>query len=104
MESKHAAADYLRALDVHLRQSKAALTNVHVANVVERQRLTDAVSPMLRVAKIRATQHLAEERRQVALYQVASKANFFVRKVGPHRYCPPRHPIIQRVLNSRFFS
>ena len=59
VESKQAAADYLRALDQRLRQSKAALTNQRVANVVERQRLTTAVSPMLRVAKMRATQCLA---------------------------------------------
>jgi len=34
---------------------------------------------MLRVAKIRETQYLAEERRQVALYQVASKAGAYTR-------------------------
>jgi predicted negative regulator of RcsB-dependent stress response len=79
VESKQAAADYLRALDQRVRQSKAALTKQRVANVVERQRMTNATSPMLRGAKMRATQSLAEERRHESLTQVASKAGAYTR-------------------------
>eukprot|EP00227_Mantoniella_beaufortii_P019197 CAMPEP_0197575736 /NCGR_PEP_ID=MMETSP1326-20131121/1021_1 /TAXON_ID=1155430 /ORGANISM="Genus nov. species nov., Strain RCC2288" /LENGTH=441 /DNA_ID=CAMNT_0043138551 /DNA_START=211 /DNA_END=1536 /DNA_ORIENTATION=- len=80
LESKMAAADYLHTLDMRLRQSKAALTNERVANVVERQRLAGAVSPMIESAKIRAGQYLAFERRCEALTDIAMKANHFVRK------------------------
>jgi len=80
LESKMAAAEYLRTLDLRLRQSKAALTNERAANVVERQRLTSHVSPMIGAARIRAGQYMASERRNDALTDIANRAHGFVRK------------------------
>lgn len=80
LESKMAAAEYLRTLDLSLRQSKAALTNERAANVVERQRLHAHVVPMIGAARIRASHYAASERRADAISDIAEKAHGFVRR------------------------
>lgn len=80
LESKMAAAEYLRTLDLRLRQSKAALTNERAANVVERQRLHAHVNPMIGAARIRASHFAASERRADVISDIADKAHGFVRR------------------------
>lgn len=80
LESKQAAAEYLRELDLRLRQSKASLTVERAANVVERQRLSDHVSPMIGAARIRAEQFMASERRAENITDIAARAHGFVRR------------------------
>ena len=81
LESKMMAAEYLRTLDLRLRQSKAALTIERAASVVERQKLHDHVVPMVQACRIRDSQNSAAERRANAMTRVAEKAHGFVRRV-----------------------
>lgn len=80
LQSRMAAAAYLRGLDVRLRQSKAALTTERAAHVVERQRLQNHVSPLIEAARIRADQFLADERRNEAVNATAARAHRFIRR------------------------
>uniref|UniRef100_A0A7S0I994 Uncharacterized protein n=1 Tax=Micromonas pusilla TaxID=38833 RepID=A0A7S0I994_MICPS len=80
IQSKQAAADYLRSLDLRLRQQRAALTNERAAIVVERQRLSQHIQPMVAGAKLRAEQFMASERRSEALFDIQNKAHKFIRR------------------------
>ena len=80
IQSKQAAADYLRSLDLRLRQQRAALTNERAAIVVERQRLSQHIQPMVAGAKLRAEQFMASERRSEVLFDIQNKAHKFIRR------------------------
>lgn len=80
LESKMAAAEYLRTLDLRLRQSKAALTNERAAMAVERQRFASYAKPMMMAKNIRDSQSDASERRADAMTHVVEKAHGFVRR------------------------
>ena len=80
IQSKQAAADYLRGLDLRLRQQRAALTNERAAIVVERQRLSQHIQPMVAGAKLRAEQFMASERRSEVLFDIQNKAHKFIRR------------------------
>ena len=80
IQSKQAAADYLRSLDLRLRQQRAALTNERAAIVVERQKLSKHIQPMVAGAKLRAEQFMASERRSEAIFDIQNKAHGFIRR------------------------
>ena len=80
LESRMAAAEYLRDLDLRLRQSKATLTVERAAAVVESQRLASYVSPMLGAARIKIVQEMASERRAGFLNEIAERAHSSVRR------------------------
>ena len=80
IQSKQAAADYLRSLDLRLRQQRAALTNERAAIVVERQRLSQHIQPMVAGAKLRAEQFMASERRSEAIFDIQNRAHKFIRR------------------------
>lgn len=80
LESKMAAAEYLHDLATRLRQSKAALINEHAQVVLSRRRLSDAISPILKSAQIKAQQYFAETRRTEAMSAVQEKAGKFVQR------------------------
>ena len=80
IQSRQAAADYLRSLDLRLRQQRAALTNERAAIVVERQRLSQHIQPMVAGAKLRAEQFMASERRSEAIFDIQNKAHKFIRR------------------------
>lgn len=80
VESKMAAAEYLRELDLRLRRTRAALANERAAHVLERRRFSDHVAPVIGAARIRADQQLARERRERVLDDVSAKARDFIRR------------------------
>lgn len=80
IQSKQAAADYLRGLDLRLRQQRAALTNERAAIVVERQRLSQHIQPMVAGAKLRAEQFMASERRSEVIFDIQNRAHKFIRR------------------------
>jgi len=80
IQSRQAAADYLRSLDLRLRQQRAALTNERAAIVVERQRLSQHIQPMVAGAKLRAEQFMASERRSEAIFDIQNRAHKFIRR------------------------
>ena len=80
IQSKQAAADYLRSLDLRLRQQRAALTNERAAIVVERQRLSQHIQPMVAGAKLRAEQFMASERRSEVIFDIQNRAHKFIRR------------------------